>query len=228
LTGPARRRRLAGVLTAAAVALAPAAAPAQGAPESMGPSAPGRFDFYVLALSWSPGFCDTPAGARATDQCAAGKGLGFVVHGLWPQFDHGYPADCDPSRPAPGAALREAEGVFPSEGLARHEWLKHGTCTGLGPAEYFASARRARDSIVIPDALKAPGAAQTVAPIDLERAFAAANPGLRPAAMAVGCAQGELQEIRICLSRDLRQFVNCPEVAQARCRAESLAVPPVR
>jgi len=206
---------------------AQSASDAAPAPMSAGTAAPGDFDFYVLALSWSPGFCDTGGAAKSPDQCAAGANLGFVVHGLWPQFAHGYPSDCDPSRPVSHNGLQASDGVYPSEGLARHEWRKHGACTGLSPEAYFASAKRARDSIVMPDAFKAPSAPQSFAPSDIERAFAALNPGLRPQTMAVVCAGGELEEARFCLSRDLRQFVDCPEVARASCRSAAIAVAPV-
>ncbi len=114
-------------------------------------SRPGDFDFYVLALSWSSGFCETPAGERARGQCDAGANLGFVVHGLWPQYEHGYPSDCGPAARFPSRlALDSAQGLYPNEGLARHEWQKHGTCSGKSPTDYFAEVRRARDSIVIP------------------------------------------------------------------------------
>ena len=116
---------------------------------------------------------------------------------------------------------------FPNEGLARYEWRKHGTCTGLSPEAFFASVKRARASIDIPDAFNAPREQQSMAPLDIQRAFVAANPGLRPQAMAIGCARGELQEVRLCLSKDLRDFVNCPEVARATCRAPSIAIAPV-
>lgn len=188
----------------------------------------GNFDFYVLALSWSPGFCATGGAAKAPDQCADGAGLGFVVHGLWPQYQHGYPSDCDPSRPVSRVALDQTRGVYPSEGLARYEWRKHGTCTGLSPEAYFASVGTARDRIVIPDAFRSPRQARSIAPVDAQRAFAAANPGLRPEAMAIGCVRGELEEVRLCLSKDLRQFVACPEVARAACRSPAIDLAPVR
>jgi ribonuclease T2 len=197
------------------------------APASAGAVAPGNFDFYLLTLSWSPGFCDSGGAAKAPDQCSAGSNLGFVVHGLWPQFQHGYPSDCDTSRPVSRIALQQTDGVFPSESLARYEWRKHGTCTGLSAEAFFASVKRARDSIAIPDAFKAPRDEQSVSPISIQRAFAAANPSLRPETMAIGCARGELQDVRLCLSKDLRQFVNCPEVARATCRAQAVRVAPV-
>jgi ribonuclease T2 len=209
-------------------AQAPAPAP-MAPPLAAGVVAPGNFDFYLLTLSWSPGFCDTGGAAKSPEQCGAGANLGFVVHGLWPQFQHGYPSDCDPNpRPVSRIALEETHGIFPDEGLARYEWRKHGTCTGLSPEAFFASVKRARASIAIPDAFNAPGAQQSLSPIEIQRAFSLANSGLRPEAMAIGCARGELQEVRLCLSKDLRQFVNCPEVARATCRSQTIAVAPVR
>ncbi|WP_158812781.1 ribonuclease T2 [Methylocapsa sp. S129] len=207
---------------------APDAAPTPMAPPaSAGMIAPGNFDFYLLTLSWSPGFCDTGGASKSPDQCSVGSNLGFVVHGLWPQFQHGYPSDCDPSRPVSSVALQETDGVFPNEGLARYEWRKHGTCTGLSPEAFFSSVKRARASIEIPDAFNAPREQQSMAPLDIQRAFVDANPDLRPQAMAIGCSGGELQEVRLCFSKDLRDFVNCPEVARATCRAQSITIAPV-
>ena len=192
-------------------------------------SAPGTFDFYLLALSWSPGFCATGGDAKAPAQCAVGSGLGFVVHGLWPQFDRGFPSDCGGAERSPSRqALASAAGVYPDEGLARHEWRVHGTCSGLSPTDYFGAARRARDAVTVPDPFKAPRQAQTWAPLDVARTFAATNPGLRVDEMAVTCRNGELEEVRICFAKDLRGFVPCPQVARASCRAPGMDVPPVR
>ena len=32
---------------------------------------PGQFDYYVLALSWSPSFCETATGNARRQQCGA-------------------------------------------------------------------------------------------------------------------------------------------------------------
>ncbi len=185
----------------------------------------GAFDFYVLALSWSPGFCEID-GARKR-QCEPGGELGFVVHGLWPQYENGqFPQDCaGPSSPS-RIALERARGVYPDEGLARYEWRKHGTCVGKSPSDYFADAGRARDAVAIPPPFVKPAEPQTFAPIDVERAFMAANPRLRPGMMAIACRRGMLEGVRICLSKDLREFRACPEVARRTCRARELSVPP--
>ncbi len=189
--------------------------------------APGAFDFYVLALSWSPAFCQTAGASRAEAQCEPGGRLGFVVHGLWPQNTHGFPSDCDGNAPPPSrTALEAARSIYPDLGLARHEWRKHGTCTGLNPTAYFADVSRARTAITIPDPFRGPDDTRSWAPMDIARAFASANPRLRPDSMAVTCRGNMLEEVRICFSKDLRGFVPCPEVARASCR-RPVEVPPV-
>jgi len=185
----------------------------------------GGFDFYVLALSWSPGFCESEAGQRAKNQCAPGAGQGFVVHGLWPQYESGFPSDC-PGAGAPSRiALDHAKGLYPDEGLARHEWRKHGACSGKSPSDYFADVAAARARVVLPPLFDKPTAAQTIVPIDLERAFYAANPGLRPGMMAVSCRRGVLEDVRICFSKDLREFRACEDVVRRGCHAREIRAP---
>lgn len=213
---------------AAALALTAGAAVAQGPRETRGGPA-GEFDFYVLALSWSPSFCEGEGDRREPEQCEPGRRLGFVVHGLWPQFERGYPTECGPSGRGPGrAALDEAAGVFPSLGLARHQWRRHGVCSGRSPAEYFRDVRQARDAVRIPETLARPGAAVQLPALAIERAFAEANPGLRPDMMALACRRGALQEVRICLERDLRGFRTCPQVDRSGCQAGEITVPAPR
>src|SRR5262245_33662096 len=55
---------------------------------------PGAFDYYVLALSWSPTYCADGGEERNDPQCTLGqKGrpYAFVLHGLWPQYERGWP-----------------------------------------------------------------------------------------------------------------------------------------
>ncbi len=194
-----------------------------------GPSAAtGNFDFYVLSLSWSSGFCATNDRAGGKGQCDIGSNLGFVVHGLWPQFERGFPSDCDPSaRPPTRTALDAAKGLFPDEGLARYEWRKHGACSGKSAADYFADVRFAHDKVKIPAEFVDLRAEERVSPSEIMSAFQTANPRLRPGMMAVGCTRGVLQEVRICLSKDLRDFRPCPEVARSSCRTREVRVPPI-
>ena len=197
--------------------------PAQPAPSGTAGTrasvAPGAFDFYVLALSWSPSFCAAGGNRKSPQQCEPGANPGFVVHGLWPQNQRGYPSNCDSGPRFPSRlALDGTRGLYPDEGLARHEWRQHGTCTGESPTDYFADVRRARQAVTIPQAFAAPTTDATWAPLDVARSFVAANRGLRTDTMAVTCRDGALQEVRICFAKDLRGFVPCPEVARASCR----------
>lgn len=182
--------------------------------------APGAFDFYVLALSWSPSYCEGEGRARDRDgQCRPGRGLGFVVHGLWPQYERGYPSNCSATeRALTPSAMSAAGEIMPSAGLARHEWRTHGTCSGLDPTSYFKATRQAREAVTIPEAFRKPEAEQSASPLDITRRFTEANPGLRADMMAVACRRGRLQEVRICFSKDLKGFVSCPGVARQGCR----------
>ncbi len=192
-----------------------------------GPS--GEFDFYVLALSWSPGFCSLEGDSKNRDQCRNGSGLGFVVHGLWPQNERGFPVECGPAGRTPSRqSMDVARQVFPEEGLARHQWRKHGVCAGSSPTDYFNDVKKARAAIVIPSQFAKVERTQNWAPIDLERAFVAANPGLRTDMMSVACRRSELQEVRICLSKDLRSFQTCQELDRGGCRTREITVSPVR
>ncbi|WP_297835894.1 ribonuclease T2 [uncultured Roseibium sp.] len=186
----------------------------------------GKFDFYVLALSWSPTYCKQQGADANPHQCDVSKPFRFVVHGLWPQYERGFPESC------PGAPKRidrqiavSMEDIMPSHNLVFHEWRKHGTCSGLTPEDYFDLTRKAFDKITIPGAFRTLDKRGKAAPDTVEKAFRLANPGLKEDGLAVTCDRGELEEVRICLTRDLK-FRACREVDRSGCRAGSLSVPP--
>src|SRR5690606_36554500 len=110
-------------------------------------NAPGQFDFYVLALSWSPSYCEASAerGSSRNDPQCAGRPFAFVVHGLWPQYERGFPEYCRVPAPRLNRSIVGAMlDVMPSQRLIYHQWDKHGTCTGLSPNSYFENVRKAR------------------------------------------------------------------------------------
>lgn len=186
------------------------------------------FDFYVLALSWSPSFCEAEGADANRQQCASGRPYAFVVHGLWPQFERGYPQNCptgqvDLSR----QALRDLYDLMPSAGLIRHQWKKHGSCSGISQDDYFATLREAREKVAIPHEFKRLDTYRTLAPDEAERAFLQSNPSLSPEGIAVTCDKRYLREVRICLTKDLA-FRSCPEIDRRSCRLERAIMPPTR
>jgi ribonuclease T2 len=114
--------------------------------------------------------------------------------------------------------------LFPSEGLARYQWRKHGGCTGLAPSAWLDDVRRARAAVIVPAAFTNLQSEMRVEPEDILRQFREANPRLRPGMAAIACPRNIFQEIRICMSRDLRDFVPCPQVVQQSCRARAISV----
>ncbi len=194
-------------------------------------NAPGEFDFYVLSLSWSPSFCEEASergsGGRSQVQCG-GRPFSFVVHGLWPQYEHGFPNYCQ--RPSPRLdrnIMSSMLDLMPAPGLIFSEWDKHGTCSGLSARAYFETIRKARSAVKIPEEYLELSAAKTVAPAEIEDAFINVNPGLGPSAIAVTCDKTRLGEVRICMSKDL-QFRACEEIDRRACRRDQVIMPPIR
>jgi ribonuclease T2 len=192
---------------------------------------PGQFDFYVLSLSWSPSFCaaahERYAARAPSSQCGA-RPFAFVVHGLWPQYEHGFPEYC--RVPAPRLDRRIVASmldVMPAPHLVFNEWDRHGTCSGLSPRAYFDLVRKARAAVKIPAAYVDLTAPLTVTPEAVEEAFVKANPGLSSEGLAIGCNHKRLTEVRICLSKEL-QFRDCAQITRRSCKHDQLVMPPVR
>ena len=188
----------------------------------------GDFDYYVLSLSWSAAWCALEGDARDDPQCDAGRGLTFVLHGLWPQDEVGWPSWCrtvesDPSR-------RVTDGmadIMGGAGPAFYQWKKHGRCSGLSAEAYFATARQAYETVAIPDLF-----ARVDRPLELpasviEAAFLEANPGLSRDQITITCEDGLIQEARICLTPDLAPR-RCGDDVIRDCRLTDAVLEAVR
>jgi ribonuclease T2 len=164
--------------------------------------------------------------AKNRRECDSGGEGQFRVHGLWPQYAKGFPVNCAATaRPITPDALKIARATFSNDGLARYQWRKHGMCTGLDPQAYFALVQTAVARVQIPSSVVPTDSALAVKPFAIEQAFMATNKGLRPTSMAVTCQKQLLREVRVCLSKDVRDFVACPEVDRATCRSPEITVP---
>jgi ribonuclease T2 len=185
----------------------------------------GEFDYYLLSLSWAPTYCLTHADDGA--ECS-GKGYGFVLHGLWPQYDGGgYPADCETDIDLSAQAAAKGRTVYPSERLMKHEWQEHGTCSGLSAIDYFNAADRATAAVRIPAELEAPKSDGTFTSTQIIALFQRANPGLPDNSLAVACSRAQFSEIRICLTKDLT-IRSCGRGVRTSCPKVPLAVPASR
>jgi ribonuclease T2 len=215
-TGTAIRRAIAGILLAAFTPLSALAAGDRA----------GEFDFYVLALSWSPTYCKSRGALANRLQCGGNAEHAFVVHGLWPQYERGYPENCatDEALRVPRSLIDTVLDIMPSPGLVGGQWRKHGTCTGLTQAEYLGTVRRAFDTITIPEAFRSARHRQTVSARSAEQAFIAENRGLSASGIAIACRDGRLSEVRICLTRGL-EFRRCENVDSRGCRQSRLVMP---
>jgi ribonuclease T2 len=168
-------------------------------PSNLAPSA--SFDYFVLALSWSSDYCAT-TGSGDAQECATGRKLSFVLHGLWPQNNQGYPSNCA-SDPLPAEVKAQFPSLYPNDSLADHEWLAHGTCTGLKPASYLALAQRIKQSVAIPETYQSPAAAFSATVGGLKQDFTKANPGFTVADFEGMCSGSGryLKELYVCFSR---------------------------
>ena len=202
--------------------------PAPTKPASSVPQGRG-FDFYVLALSWSPTFCDSEAAGRNREQCGEDKDFGWIVHGLWPQNDKGWPENCPTSEGSrvPERIGRTVIDIMPSMGLIGHQWRKHGSCSSLSMSDYFKLVRQAYDTIRIPAELSNVDRESRTSPQAVEAAFIRSNPGLARSAVAVTCDRERVDEVRICLDKSLG-FRTCPEVDSRSCRRSDIVIPATR
>ncbi|MGH6762750.1 MAG: ribonuclease T2 family protein [Phyllobacterium sp.] len=185
----------------------------------------GAFDFYVLALSWSPSYCASEGRNADPQQCGRGKPRGFVVHGLWPQFERGYPEYCDAtSRDVPRSISNSLSDMMPSRGLAAYQWRKHGSCSGLDQKAYFDLLQAAYDKVKIPNRFQPGGKQDFISPKALEDALIVSNPGLPAQGVAVTCDKRYLREVRICMTKDLK-FRKCADVDRQQCRQNKVLMP---
>ncbi|MGL5812226.1 MAG: ribonuclease T2 family protein [Aeromonas sp.] len=173
----------------------------------------GEFDYYALALSWSPQHCAVKPGDR--EQCS--RPLGFVLHGLWPQYQRGYPSDCSREQLDPEME-REFAGLYPSRFLYRHEWQKHGTCSGLDQPQFHQLASTLREKVAVPAAYQAPAQPLRKSREQLKQDLVEANAWLSKDSITLACADGGrfLREIYVCIDKDGESAVPCSDEMRKR------------
>tara|TARA_R110002072_G_scaffold130676_4_gene269752 strand:- start:1687 stop:2316 length:630 start_codon:yes stop_codon:yes gene_type:complete len=203
-------------------ALALLASPAWGQDQA------GKFDYYVLSLSWSANWCALEGDDRQSPQCDDSTENGWIVHGLWPQYTRGFPTYC-PSifRPPSRAMTNDMADIMGTSGLAWYQWTKQGVCTGLNAIDYFATTREAYDKIARPAVFRKLDKTVTLPASLIEDAFVRDNPDLPRDGITITCKSGYIQEARICLTRDL-DFRTCGADVVRDCSLPSAQFDPMR
>jgi len=180
---------------------------------------PGKFDFYLLNLSWSPEFCSIQG---TGPECAAHPG--FILHGLWPQnYDGTYPVSCEPTRPGPAHPEQNLD-ITPDRSLLEHEWTKHGTCTTLAPDAFFALEHTAFHSLAIPPLFSQLDHEIMMKPAEILTEFSKANPAFPPGSILLSCGNNRLTAIEACLSKDGLKPMRCQGLRD--CRAQVVRITP--
>ena len=186
----------------------------------------GDFDYYVLALSWSPNWCALEGDARDAEQCD--EDFGWVVHGFWPQYEAGWPSYCPTSARAPSRGLTGAQAdLFGAGGAAWYQWKKHGVCSGLAAEDYYRLAREAWARVNRPEVLRKLDHAVKLPASVIEEAFLQANPDWTADTVTVTCRDGYIQEARICFTRDLNPR-DCGADAVRDCTMSDALLEPIR
>ncbi|MEM8800779.1 MAG: ribonuclease T2 [Pseudomonadota bacterium] len=195
------------------------------------PKPDSEFDYYVLALSWSPSFCQSRGDDAPQSQCGTGRSFGFIVHGLWPQYEaEGWPEYClgrNRTRDVPRQIVDQMFPIMPSAGLIEHEWDKHGSCSGLGVGGYFELTQRLFEKINIPDELRRPSSPLKMSASTIERMFMRANPELDDDDITITCTRGALQEARLCFTKS-GELRACSQSVLGDCPLKRMAIPAVR
>ena len=188
----------------------------------------GKFDYYVLALSWSPTWCALEGDARNSPQCEETADHGWVLHGLWPQYHRGWPANCPTAeRPPTRTMTEEMTDIMGSSGLAWYQWKKHGSCSGLSAPAYYALAREAYASVKRPDVFRKLKDPVKLPASVVEQAFLKANPGLEPDMLTITCRSGRIQEARLCFSKSLDP-VPCGRDVVKDCQMKNALFAPIK
>ena len=188
----------------------------------------GEFDYYVLALSWSANWCAIEGDARNSPQCDVSKDFGWILHGLWPQYERGYPEYCNTSARAPSRRdTAEMTDIMGTSGLAWHQWRKHGVCSGLSADDYFELSRQAFAQVTRPEVLRSLSRPVTLPASLIEEAFLQDNPNLTADQITITCRAGYIQEARICLNKDL-SFRDCGQDVRRDCTMQNAQFAPMR
>ncbi|KAJ4847620.1 hypothetical protein Tsubulata_002726 [Turnera subulata] len=176
------------------------------------------FNYSYLAVQWPPGYCATTGVQCVLERP---KNSYFTIHGLWPMKNgKGEVVNCN-GKPFSGDQIYDRDLMekywpnfvsFDFDRFWKHEWNKHGKCTGWSQSDYFRiTLQRFLDYNVLAHLQGAgiqPSDQYKVKVNDISNALSNLNPQLK-------CARSErfqgyvLQEIHICVDASGSGIVKC-------------------
>lgn len=185
------------------------------------------FDYFTLAVTLTPAFCDLNPEQRNSVQCR--ERMPVNAHGLWPERSGGRAPEYCRGEPFTVSQTNEKllRRIMPDAGLRRYQWEKHGRCSGLSADQYFSTLTREFDGVRWPERFKSKGKDVTIERGTLVAEIARLNPGIAESGLVLRCSGKErpplLTELRVCLSRDGgaspckgSSRSNCPSVVRIR------------
>lgn len=180
-------------------------------------------DYYTLAVTLTPAFCELNANKSKTKQCRNAQPLS--VHGLWPESaSTRAPEYCQRNTPSLSSSLKKTlDPIMPDDGLRRYQWQKHGSCSGQSPERYFTMLHKEFYDVKWPTVMtKIRGRDQVIERNVLLKRIREANPGLPEKGVYLRCdKEGRppyLVEVRICLTPQ-GQFTECKKNFRPNCPA---------
>ena len=117
--------------------------------------------------------------------------------------------------------------IMGTSGLAWHQWKKHGTCSGLSATGYYDLSRQAYASVTRPTVFRKLDKTVRLPASVVEDAFLEANPEVEADGLTVTCRSGFIQEVRVCMSKDLSP-VPCGQDVVRDCTLDKAQFDPVR
>lgn len=211
-------------------------------PSERSVSSPTPFDLYVLAQSWQPEFChgktkQFPGCAHPQEYWAKH----FTMHGLWPERSQGAPPGFCTTETFDPKLIEDAIGMkllmkyWPDvkeksdsptySDFWKHEWTRHGTCSGLSQVSYFSHAMDLIRNGTAPTPVIVQNNTGSAVPVDaLRQAF------VKP--VVLKCMHGNiLSQVFSCWEKDATNLpvaqCTCPEhvIKEDTCTGESIHIP---
>ncbi len=171
-------------------------------------------DSFVLALSWSPAYCD---GKTSGHQCgSANEGnFGLIVHGLWGQSDSAgrdykkHPRNCSNPVAIKAETLKEHLCMMPGVPLIQKEWEKHGTCDFDTPEAYLNKTKELFSELTIPT-IQQTSQIEYMSWRGIADWFVSHNEhlGMKRSHVYIDMKNHRLNEIRVCYDLEYN-FSNC-------------------